>query len=401
MKNIGLLISEMNGGGAERVVSHLSHILNGKYNVFVILYEDTYMEYRCAGTIINMNLPTREGLLGKIGLLLARTRKLKEIEKQYKLECVISFMESPNMVNLLDTSKKCKKIISIRNYTKSENNGSALGLLVNIAMTNLYNRADKIIAVSKVIAESLENDYKLDRDKIAVIYNPYNIADIRNKMKDENFEVDIEKYIKDKIVFISVGRFNYQKGFWHLIKSFSILHKQCPNSSLILVGEDYTEGAAEKLVRELHLEEVICFTGRVKNPYKYMNVSDVYVLSSLFEGFPNAMTEAMICGCAVIATDCKSGPREILFETSNLDDEVSDIQRADFGIIVPPLEAQEDWRSQSITQGEKNLFAAMKLVYEDHQLREILKEDAKKRGHTFTFETCLKKYVDVIENDRV
>ena len=66
MKNVGLLISEMNGGGAERVVSHLSYILNDRYNILVILYEDTFMEYECAGTLINMNIPAKKRLLKKL-----------------------------------------------------------------------------------------------------------------------------------------------------------------------------------------------------------------------------------------------------------------------------------------------------------------------------------------------
>lgn len=396
MKNVGLLISEMNGGGAERVVSHLSYILNDRYNIFVILYEDTFMEYECAGTLINMNIPAKKGLLKKLGLLFRRAKKLKTIQKQYNLDCIISFMESPNMVNLLSKSKNCSKIISVRNYTKSENSNSGFGKLVNTAMAYLYNRADKIISVSKVIAESLEQDYKLRRDKIEVIYNPYNITDIENKMKKKDYEIDVEKYIRDRIVFLSVGRFNYQKGFWHLIKAFSLFHEKCPNSSLIMVGEDYTKGRAKQLVEELHLEEFVCFTGRVKNPYKYMAISDVYVLSSLYEGFPNAMTEAMICGCAIIATDCKSGPREILFGTENNNYLKEEIVEADFGILVPTLEPEEEWDAQVITSGERTLSKAMENIYYSKELRNRMKKSAAKRGRLFTYDRCKEKYIKLI-----
>ena len=183
MKNVGLFISEMNSGGAERVVSRLSKILENDYNIYVVLFEDTYMEYECGGKIVNMNLPAGGGILNKVFLLLKRVRALKRIKKEYSLDCVISFLDSPNIVNIL-SGGSCKNIVSIRNYTKKENSRSVLGKLTDIFIKKLYQKADVIVPVSKVIAKSYETDYAVPEEKLKVIYNPYDVDEIHDRMKE-------------------------------------------------------------------------------------------------------------------------------------------------------------------------------------------------------------------------
>ena len=117
MKKIGLLIDSMIGAGAQRVVSHLSYILGDRYDVHVIFFEDTYKEYPCGGTIHNMDVPATDGsALVKLKLLARRIKGLEAVVRREKLECVISFLDSPNFVNLLASLPGCRKIISIRNY---------------------------------------------------------------------------------------------------------------------------------------------------------------------------------------------------------------------------------------------------------------------------------------------
>ena len=183
MKNIGLLISELNSGGAERVVSRVSKILEGKYNIYVILFEGTYMEYDHGGTLINLDAPAKSGAIAKVKLLLERTRKLRKKKKELKLDLVISFLDSPNMVNLLSMVKGCKSAVSIRNYSASENCGSMLGKITNVLYKMLYKRADKVVPVTKVIEDLYVERYDIPREKLKVIYNPYYIAEIEEQMR--------------------------------------------------------------------------------------------------------------------------------------------------------------------------------------------------------------------------
>ena len=130
-----------------------------------------------------------------------------------------------------------------------------------------------------------------------------------------------------------------------------------------------------------------------------MKNSDCYVLSSLFEGFPNAMVEAMACGCPTIAADCKSGPREILFQRADLEAEITEVTHADYGILVPDLEGEESWDPAVFTEGEERLAEAMCSVMESTDERARLAADAEKRSRDFDFEACRKSYTKIIENE--
>jgi len=110
---------------------------------------------------------------------------------------------------------------------------------------------------------------------------------------------------------LAVGRLTKQKDFPTLIKAFAKVLENRPTRLLIL-GEGPDRAALEALVRQLGLEDAVAMPGFVENPYAYMSRSALYVLSSRWEGLPTVLIEALYCGAPVIATDCPSGPREIL-----------------------------------------------------------------------------------------
>lgn len=394
MKNIGLLISELNSGGAERVVSRVSKILESKYNVYVILFEDTYMEYDHGGTLINLNTPSKSGTLTKVMLLKKRVNKLKNQKKELKLDCVISFLDSPNMVNILSKVKGCKSAVSIRNYSASENSGSLLGKITNLLYKMLYKRADKVVPVTKVIEELYIKKYSLPKEKIKVIYNPYDITEIEAMMKkDCGYDLSA---IQGKTTFITVGRQMYQKGYWHLIKAFKKLHDENADIALIMVGQ--IDEKVVNLIEKFNLRESIILTDRHHNPFSFIAKSDIYVLSSLFEGFPNALAEAMVCGLPVIAADCKSGPREILAPNTAIDTVCDGVEEAQFGVLTKPLENEEEWESEELTKGEYHLYVAMKKMAEDREYRKEYAKKAKERSKSFGYDICKENFINLIEN---
>jgi len=397
MKKIGLLISTMNSSGAERVVSHLTRILGEKYEVHLILFEDTYMEYECAGTLHVLNIPAKAGgILSKLGLLRRRISSLKKLIRQQELSCVISFLSSPNFVNLFARVRGCKRIVSIRNYSQVENRGSVLGKLTDAGMKLLYRRADKVVTVSRLLEQDFATIYGVPAEKIATIYNPYDFADMQQKGQLPLPE-EAQRFFDSGFVFANVGRMMYQKGLWHLIKAFSLVHKKHPETRLVLVGEDRTEGKLPALLEKLQLQDSVLLTGRVRNPYQYLQRAGCYVLSSLFEGFPNALVEAMACGLPVIATDCPSGPREILYEQPNLAESISAITEADFGVLIPLPESQENWDPEIITDGERTMAQAMEQMLTDTEKRNELAQKAQQRSHTFDFTGALEAYSRVID----
>ena len=390
-----MLLRTLNSGGAERVVSHLTRILGKSYEVHLILFEDTYMEYECGGILHNLDVPAKPGnVLVKLDLMRKRVARLKKLIREEKLECVISFLDSPNLVNLLARVPGCRKVISIRNYTAEPK--SFLGKQKLGVIKRIYRRADHVVPVSRVIAEQFCRVYGIPAEKLTTVYNPYDFETMREKGGESLSEAE-KQFFDSGFVFANVGRIMHQKAVWHLVKAFGSVHEKHPEARLVIVGEDYSAGRLPDLIGELSLSQAILLTGRTRNPYKYMKNADCYVLSSLFEGFPNAMVEAMACGCAVIATDCKSGPREILYDAPELTQAVTEVTPADHGILVPPLEDAEDWSKGPLTPGETTLAQAMCGMLEDQQACTQWAEKAAKRSRAFDFDAAHRAFCGVIE----
>ena len=396
-KNIGLLVSTMNNGGAERVVSRLSEILFNEYNIYIILYEDTYMKYECFGEVANMDIKSKnKNILSKCYLGVRRVRKLKKLKEQLKLDLVISFLDSPNIVNILSKVQSCKTFVSVRNYSNKENKSSVTTRIVDFIMKYLYRKADKIIPVSKVIACNLAQHYNVPEEKIHTIYNPYRIDEIQT-LENDALEPEYIEFMSSGQIIISVGRLMYQKGFWHLIKAFKIVHDFNPQSKLVIIGKGEQNELVKNLVDDLNLTESVLLVGYHKNPFKFIKYSNVYVLSSMFEGFPNALVEAMACGCPTIAADCKSGPREILYKESDISKVAKDIEFADFGILVPPLNEEENWNENIIEDCEKKLCEAILDILNDKKLQVEFTIKAIYRAGDFDYERCKNEFIKIIE----
>jgi glycosyltransferase involved in cell wall biosynthesis len=112
-------------------------------------------------------------------------------------------------------------------------------------------------------------------------------------------------------VILAVGRLSKEKDFPSLIRAFALVKQQYP-VKLIILGQGDELLALEELVRELELVDDVAFPGFVTNPYSYMSKAKMLVMTSIYEGFGNVLVEAAIAGTPVVATNCESGPAEIL-----------------------------------------------------------------------------------------
>ncbi len=187
-------------------------------------------------------------------------------------------------------------------------------------MKLLYPSADKIVANSSDTASDIKKYIRRDIENLITINNPifnnriYDLSNERSNLDDF--------YQLQKPIIISVGRFFPQKNFSFLIKSFVKVKKEFNNASLVILGDGPLKNQLFSLAKELKVEKDVHFLGFVDNPYKYLKNSDVFVLSSLYEGFGNVIVEALAVGTPVVATHCPGGPHEIL-------------QNGKFGILVP------------------------------------------------------------------
>ena len=169
--------------------------------------------------------------------------------------------------------------------------------------------ADALIAVSHGVASDVAAITGLPTDNIHVIPNPV-ITTEMTQLAAEN--VDHRYFAEKEIpVILGIGRLDRQKNFELLIRAFAKVRSKT-ECRLVILGEGKYFDRLEKLTRTLKVERDVDLPGFVTNPYAYLSKSSLFVLSSDWEGSPNALTEALALGVPVVSTDCDSGPKEIL-----------------------------------------------------------------------------------------
>lgn len=172
-----------------------------------------------------------------------------------------------------------------------------------------YPHADAVLAVSEGVADDLAGAIGVPRGRIEVIYNPV-VTPAMLAMSREPLDHPWFKPGQPPVV-LGVGRLVAPKDFPTLIRAFAILRGRC-QARLMILGEGTERQKLAALVEEIGIGEDVALPGFVQNPYKYMRRAAVFVLSSAWEGFGNVVAEALACGAQVVATDCPSGPAEIL-----------------------------------------------------------------------------------------
>ena len=180
---------------------------------------------------------------------------------------------------------------------------------VMTAIASTFHAADAFIAVSNGLKEQLSRLPGLGNKPIRRIYNP---------IIHEGFEAQADlpaalpPSIKPGEPFVlAVGRLHKQKGYAHLLSAFARVVQQRP-SHLVILGEGDDREELQAFANSLGIAPYVHLLGYVPNPLAYMRHADVFVLSSLAEGFGNVIVEALACGTPVISTDCPHGPRDIL-----------------------------------------------------------------------------------------
>jgi glycosyltransferase involved in cell wall biosynthesis len=170
--------------------------------------------------------------------------------------------------------------------------------------------ADACVCISRGVADEMRTLGLLPESKIHVVYNPVVTRELLSQME----ESPEHPWFMDgePPVVLGVGRLGAQKDFATLIRAFALVARERADARLLILGEGKQRPALEKLLHELRLSDRASLPGYAVNPYPYMKRAALFVLTSRFEGFGNVVAEALACGCNVVATDCRSGPSEIL-----------------------------------------------------------------------------------------
>ncbi|MEC2073411.1 glycosyltransferase [Alkalihalophilus marmarensis] len=298
---LALIIPSLRGGGAERIMTNLARNLSrDKFVIKLIIVNKVGPYTRLVPNDIEVVDLKSERVRYGIPKL------VKEINK-FEPNIILSTLGHLNLVILalrpfLSGSPK----IFVRQAIAPSKSRTKDNRLFTFLYKTLYPKADLIIAQCLDMKKDIVNTFGIKDSKIEYIYNPLDIDYIKGSMLGDS------PYDSNKINYLAVGRLTFQKGFDVLLNAFKIVNKEIPNSNLTILGDGELKEKLNLQMEELGLSKSVRFIGFVDNPYPYYYHSDTYVLSSRYEGFPNTLLEALACGTKVVATDCKSGPKEII-----------------------------------------------------------------------------------------
>lgn len=397
-KKILLMVPMLHQGGFERVCVLTARLLEPYYQVFLCVFNLEDLAFDISGIpVFHLDLGVKEGKLGKVINVVKRCRKVRNLKKSLKINITYSFGPTANLVNVLSGTKKetgSSVWCGIRSYMDLDSsNHKTLSLFVKAS--------DKVVSCSKLIENELSVGY--NGKKIETLYNPYDEKSIKEQSLLNPGDLPYEK--GQYFTLVSMGREDDVKGFWHLIKAFSLVLKKENEAKLIIIG-DGSFKEYRKLAQDLGIEDRVIFTGMKRNPYPYLALGDIYLLTSFHEGFPNALVEAMSLGIPVIATDCKSGPREILCG-NNLQEENKEQKDKkqdndpwqEYGVLIPNMIPKKNLQAFHIDEDEKKLADYIMQLWKNKGKYEQYAKKAKERAGHFSFEAYTKQLRNMIEEE--
>ena len=313
MKKVVFFIESFGGGGAEKVLLNiLRNIDYHKFEVTVIVMADT-------GPLSDAmhSLPVKifpvvgKSLWGRIKYkllysVLPPKLACRWITKGITTDTYVAFTEGYCTKIFSFLSSSSRKIAWVHIDLKTFPWPLQLSIFRNLNEERLsYTKFDEVVGVSKQVSRIMLDYYGIRNVK--TIYNPIDEKSIRDL---STLQSGIETF-KDDFNIVSVGRLTTQKGFNHLIDIVGTLSKHHKNIKLYILGEGEERKALQEQIHGLGLTELVEMPGFVSNPAAIVKQMDLFVCSSIAEGFSLVIAEALTLGIPVISMDC-AGPRELL-----------------------------------------------------------------------------------------
>ena len=393
------LLNSLAGGGAERVAVNLSKVL--PVEKIFLLEKDVRYEAPQDKLIFLSTHTLKTSLILKTLYIPIYAKGLSQ--RIGKNSIVVSFLERANYVNILaKLYSKHKAFISIH---MSQLAGRRWYHPYNFISKWLYPKADKVICVSKGIANELKTYYRVPAEKLTVIYNPIFLDEIK-KLSEES--LGEYQNIFDSPVLIISGRLTKQKGQWYLLRIFKELKKYNPELKLVILGDGELKSYLVTLSEKLGLKTYVWdrntisdsfdvyFLGFQKNPFKFIAKSKLFLFPSLWEGFGNVLIEAMACKVPVVSSDCKSGPREILAPDTNFEYQTEKPEFAKYGVLMPVFKVKFKGANEPLDEIEKMWVEVIGEFLQKKHLTQEYAHKAKERAKDFDIEKIVKDWKKII-----
>ena len=336
---VAVLINSLAGGGAEKVVLTLTkEFLAAGIPVQLILVEREQFYELPKG--VKVHYLTEEekidGSFKKLFSVYECAQKLKQIVKEENIQWVQSHLIRSNYINVLAQKLGSPHKSQIVNHmlVSFDKKRGYLGKGNLKLYKLLYNKADMIVSISKVMKRDLDTFFQLkNTERHVVIYNPHDIDTIQNRAKEEPESFTFDPH---KRYIISVGRLVGRKRVDQLIEAFAKIRPEFPDTEVIVLGSGEEMDNYQRTAQEQSVQDAVHFLGHINNPFAFLSRANVFVLASEDEGLPNIIIESLICGTPVVSSDCISGPRETLSPTTDISIQLTDtMEKAEYGILFP------------------------------------------------------------------
>jgi glycosyltransferase involved in cell wall biosynthesis len=298
-KPIGIILPSLAAGGAERVmINYANYLVSSGFKVTIIVLKN---DFSLEGLIDNRVAQVRLECSSYPSSIMV-LKKVLDKNDYGSIYVTMFHINVMAIISMALSSSNIPLIIREANTLSTELSNMKFWkrLVYGVLVPICYPRADHIIAVSAGVSNDLVKSFRISPNLVSVILNPVQAASTKR-----------EAYPKVKSNVVAVGRLEKQKDFGTLLRAIQIVRKEC-DVDLFILGEGSLGVELSLLANELGITEHVSFLGRVDNVYDFLSTADVFVLSSIYEGCPNSLLEALACGANVVATDCPSGPREIL-----------------------------------------------------------------------------------------
>lgn len=395
---LGALMLSFTQRGGEKVLKEIFFNLPeniGKYIMLFYKENDQEIEINKNINIVNLNYPPTFHPAKKILNIILRAKKVKEIKTKEKLDLVLSVGAGPNLVNILSSNNFTKTVLGVHTFCGNPYDKNFYERIHRILIKLLYNRADKIVAVSYGVKDDLVKNFKINNKKCEVIYNPCNIKKIQELSK-ESLD-DEHKKIFEKKVIINVGALTKPKGQWYLIRAFKKIKNTHKDINLVIIGEGELKKYLNNLAYKLGVSENVYFLGFQKNPFKFISRANVFVLSSLWESLSNVVIESLACLCPVVSVDCKYGPREILSPNSDINYQAKNVEYAKYGILVPPFDGKFYNEKTLLCESENILADSICEMLFNESLRRNYIQKGIERAMDFDITKKINEYITLFE----
>lgn len=324
------LIPNYGFGGAQKVLADHSLLLDGKAEVLEAVFNDWDEKrvYETGHPYKSLGVSGGGNPIARIGNFLRRISRLKALKREFRPDVTISHLEGADYISLLSGGSDRKVIVIHGSKIGDQNITGVKGAIRHkLLMPWLYKKADRIITVSGAIREELVRHYELDASKIISLPNFFDCKAIAEKAAEPIPESFLPAFArKESFKLITFARLAAQKNLAALFPVIKVLKDRGLDIQLYVIGDgelrqplleaasgagavwDAWNGTA------LNQESDIYFLGYQPAPQPFLKHAHLYLMTSLWEGFPMALCEAMASGIPVMAADCPTGPAEILGE---------------------------------------------------------------------------------------